>query len=384
MNSKLIHGGLLAILTLAAASCEKDPYGLPEDWTYQREVSSTTGIDQFSDPENIYTRNVKLVNAGIQGFTLIDENTVYYCQTSAQTIYFTKAEPSPGMNIQTLGGQMFFYGFSHGTNSAVEHTASGDYVWVGAYGKCDPTQSNTYWTNPVVGRVKFQAEKKIYSNECEEYYWLGKNITEIHPSIDAENGLVTFVHQDPEYASYRCFNVYKLSEARQAPVTTVTFRTTDAFKSHNLTSTEEVSVTLSVRDLTQVTPVAVIRFPKSNFGQGTNPTFYSWQGFDVHKDKLYYMDGEAKGTDIDQSYAYLTIFNFKSRVVERRTLVSVVQDATALLNAGISTTASLESEGCKVFNGKLYLGFSGKGCNVTGADANHWYTTIFRYNPSQK
>ncbi len=384
MKSKLIHAGILATLALGATSCEKDPYGLPEGWTYRREVSSTTGLDTFSDPENIYSRNVKMVNAGIQGFTLIDENTVYYCQTSGQTLYFTKAEPSPDLSIQTLGGQMFLYGFSHGTNSVVERTASGDYIWVGAYGKCNPGEGNTYWTNPVVGRVKFEAEKKIYSNECEEYYWLGKNMTEIHPSIDAENGLVSFVYQDPEYASYRCFNVYKLSEARQAPTRSVTFTTTDAFSSHNLTSTREVSVTITARDLTQVTPVTIIRFPKTNYGEGSNPNFYSWQGFDVHKDKLYYMDGGSKGGNLDKSYAYLTIFNFKSRVIERRTLVSVIQDDRALRDAGISTTASLESEGCKVYNGKLYLGFSGKGCNVSGADANHWYTTIFRYNPSQK
>ena len=324
------------------------------------------------------------MNTGIQGFSLVDENTVYYCQTTGQTMYFTKAQPSPGKDIQVLGGQMFFYGFSHGTNSSVERTASGDYVWVGAYGKCDPSQNNTYWGNPVVGRVKFEAEKKIYSNECEEYYWLGKNLTEVHPSIDPENGLLSFVYQDPEYASYRCFNVYKLSEARQAPVKSVTFRTTDAFQSHDLLSTNEVVVTLSVRDLSQLTPVAVIRFPKSNFGEGTDPTFYSWQGFDVHKDKLYYMDGQAKSEDLEKSYAYLTIFNFKSRVVERRTLVSVIQDDQALMEAGISTTASLESEGCKVYKGKLYLGFSGKGCNVAGAESNHWYTTIFRYAPSQK
>mgnify|MGYP000540369061 FL=1 len=217
-----------------------------------------------------------------------------------------------------------------------------------------------------------------------EYYYIG-DYTDLHPSIDAENDLLTINYGDSKNSSYRCFVIYKLSEAKKAPMTNVTITCTDGFQTDRPASTNPVSVVVRCHDLTTLTPVARPRFLKTGYG-ASGATYYDWQGYDVHKNRLYYTEGQSNYNLFGSfysgsSFAYVTVFDFEGNIVEERTQVAVVSDKDKLTQIGVSVFGSLEAEGIKVCKDKLYLGYTARG--ITADNTKH-YQNIFVFDPSSK
>ena len=217
-----------------------------------------------------------------------------------------------------------------------------------------------------------------------EYYYIG-DYTDLHPSIDAENDLLTINYGDSKNSSYRCFVIYKLSEAKKAPMTNVTITCTDGFQTDRPASTNPVSVVVRCHDLTTLTPVARPRFLKTGYG-ASGATYYDWQGYDVHKNRLYYAEGQSNYNLFGSfysgsSFAYVTVFDFEGNIVEERTQVAVVSDKDKLTQIGVSVFGTLEAEGIKVCKDKLYLGYTARGIT---ADKTKHYQNIFVFDPSSK
>lgn len=355
--------------------------GIPPPPTTQ---TSTTGIDKFST-ENIFSRNTYLLdNNAMQGFDIASDGSIWYTQSSTNKhqLNWVKAQPNKSTSILTANTEyMKLLYFGHGTNTAIEEVGSDTYLWVGAYGICNA--KGQYWTEKVIGRVKYQKGKTVKTDECNEYYYIG-DYTDMHPSIDIENDLLTINYGDKNNSQYRCFVIYKLSEAKKAPMTNVTITCTDGFKTNNPTSTNMIDVPVYCRDLTKLTPVARPKFRKTGYGKG-DATYYDWQGYDVYKDRLYYTEGQSNynlegsfHTD-GTSYAYVTVFDFEGKVVEERTQVAIVSDKKQLKDIGVSVFGALEAEGIKVHKGKLYLAYTARG--ITEEDIKH-YQNIFVFKPA--
>ena len=218
--------------------------------------SSTTGIDRFG-AANIFSRNTYLPNnTAMQGFNLDSDGSVWYTQLSSTNqaqLNWVRAQPNKGTGVQTENKDyMKLTYFGHGTNTALEEDGTDRYLWAGAYGVCNA--KGQYWNEKLVGRVKYVKGATVKTSECNDYYYIG-DYTDLHPSIDAENDLLTINYGDSKNSSYRCFVVYKLSEAKKAPMTNVTITCTDGFQTDRPASTNPVSVVVRCHDLTTLTPV---------------------------------------------------------------------------------------------------------------------------------
>ena len=137
--------------------------------------------------------------------------------------------------------------------------------------------------------------------------------------------------------------------------------------------------------LTTLTPVARPRFLKTGYG-ASGATYYDWQGYDVHKNRLYYAEGQSNYNLFGSfysgsSFAYVTVFDFEGNIVEERTQVAVVSDKDKLTQIGVSVFGTLEAEGIKVCKDKLYLGYTARG--ITADNTKH-YQNIFVFDPSSK
>ena len=348
--------------------------------------SSTTGIVRFG-AANIFSRNTYLPNnTAMQGFNLDSDGSVWYTQLSSTNqaqLNWVRAQPNKGIGVQTENKDyMKLTYFGHGTNTALEEDGTDRYLWAGAYGVCNA--KGQYWNEKLVGRVKYVKGATVKTSECNDYYYIG-DYTDLHPSIDAENDLLTINYGDSKNSSYRCFVVYKLSEAKKAPMTNVTITCTDGFQTDRPASTNPVSVVVRCHDLTTLTPVARPRFLKTGYG-ASGATYYDWQGYDVHKNRLYYTEGQSNYNLFGSfysgcSYAYVTVFDFEGNIVEERTQVAVVSDKDKLTEIGVSVFGTLEAEGIKVYKDKLYLGYTARG--IAADNTNH-YQNIFIFDPSSK
>lgn len=327
----------------------------------------TSGIDSF-DESNIFCRNQCLPgNYVLQGFNLDTDGSLWLTNTGPRDkIVLTHVNPDSSARLKkdNLGYMVFDY-FGHGTNTAVEEVGDDRYFWVGCFGSSN--KDGFYWTEKLIGRVKFTPGDTITPDKCDEYYYIGE-YDNMHPSIDKENDLLTINYSDAVNGAFRCFVVYRLSEARNAPLKDVTITCTDAFKSGDKRSLNKTDVTVKARDLTQLKPVARPKFLKSGYGK-EGDRYYAWQGYDVKGDRLYYMDGQSHLDGVrgdmltGHSKAYLTVFDLEGNVVEPRTEVQIAGDPEALAKYDMSYHWSMESEGVKVEGPYIYLGFGAIGAD---------------------
>ena len=348
--------------------------------------TSTTGVDKF-DESNIFCRNQCLPgNYVIQGFNFDSDGSIWMTNTGPRdkiVLTHVNPDPSPDLKKDNLGYMVFDY-FGHGTNTAMEEVGDDRYFWVGCFGSSN--KDGFYWTEKLVGRVKFVPGDTITPDKCDEYYYIGE-YDNMHPSIDKDNDLLTINYSDPVNGSFRCFVVYRLSEARNAPLKDVTITCTDAFKSGNKRSLNMTDITVPARDLTQIKPLARPKFLKTGYGK-QGDKYYAWQGYDVYGDRLYYCDGQCHldGRPGDMltghSKAYLTIFDLKGNVVEPRAEISIIGDPEALAKHDLTNFWSIESEGVKVDGKSMYLGFGAIGADKN--DPQRRTNHIFRYKMPSK
>lgn len=346
--------------------------------------TSTTGVDTFDEEVNVYSRNMDTpVNLPMQGFSLDSDGHIWYTQVSNkdhEQINVSRAMPNKSRAMASSKDDcMYLTYFGHGTNSAIEEVGNDRYVWAGCFGSCNA--KGQYWTERLIGRVKYAKGTTVPTDKCDEYYYIG-DYTNMHPSIDAENDLLSINYADDTNGAFRCFVVYRLSEAKNAPMRDVTIKCTDGFRTGDPHSTNPTTVTVKARDLTALTPIARPKFLKTGYG-APGERYYAWQGFDVKGDRLYYADGEANigrnggPWDTGSSRAYVTVFDLEGNVVEPRTEVFVIGNREAMSKAGLSDYWNMESEGLKVYGDSLYMGFGARGANAD--DPKHFTQFILKF-----
>lgn len=330
-------------------------------------TASTAGLDKYSEA-NIFSRNVELpVRVPMQGFSLDSDGSVWYTVLYDTELYISKGRPNKSAAVASAKTEfMKLTYFGHGTNTAIEEDGNDRYIWAGCYGTCN--SSGAYWTERLISRTKFVAGSVVPTDKCDDYYYIG-DYYNVQPTIDVEHDQLA-IQYDGSGGGTVNFVVYKLSEAKKAPMKTVEVKCTDGFLTGNNKSTTPVVTKVQVHDLTAIKPVASPKCPWKN-----NPalTYYPWQGYDVNGNRLYFVEG-AEGKP---SYAYLTVYDMSGRVVESRTRIKAVADKTFTNSMGISVSASMESEGVKVKNGKIYFGFSNRW--ITEGNSAY-YQTIFMYD----
>lgn len=382
MNCKLLFLNLLFVALSVNCNEPNDENSKKEEPSKQ----STAGFDQYTE-DNIFSRNVALsVNMPMQGFNLDSNGDVWYTMVSninRNEMFISKGKPNKTSTPKSVASdEMKLRYFGHGTNTALEEDGSDRYIWAGCYGSAN--QKGEYWGEKLVGRVKYVKGASVATNECNDYYYIG-DYTDMHPSIDAENDLLTINYNDNKNNSnYRCFVVYKLSEAKAAPLTTVEITCTDGFKTGNALSTTNTNVMVRAHDLTRLTPVATPKFLKQGYGAAKK--YYAWQGYDVCGDRLYYAEGEDNcgltGTFYSgTSYAYITVFDMTGKVVEERTQIMAIADKDWTAKMGMSVFGTFEAEGVKVKGDKIYLGFGARG--ITSEDTKY-YQNIFVYQKPKR
>lgn len=381
------HGLVFAALLLLL-SCGKDPAG--GERRPVKNYDSTTGIDQPMQESRIICRNIDLYkNTAMQGFHLdSDGKTVWYVQNYDQQLSWVKGwrDASPEVSKQNKEYMLLKY-FGHGTVTALEEVGSDRYLWVGAYGTPDESTRHWYFNEKVIGRVKFRPGSQVKTNECDEYYYIGE-FTNMHPSIDQENDLLTINYQDDSQTNRnrRCFVVYRLSEAKAAPVRTFPITCGDAFVTGVAKSRNIIPTTVDCHDLTGLEPVARFSFPKTGYGAGDDPKFYDWQGFDFHKDRLYYYEGQSNqsltgGLYGGESFVYVTVFDKTGMLIERRTRFALSGDKEAMTALQLSVFGYMEAEGIKVYGNRLYIGCCTRGRISTDLA---FYNNIFEFKASSR
>ncbi len=391
-TKKLNNAVLMSCCLLLLTNCSKSQGLEDQDGGQTKDVKSTTGITNFEAVSNIYSKNTFLLaNNVIQGFNLDSDGSIWYTQTAdggnKHQVNLVKSSQNISNDILTSNTDiMRLHYFGHATNTAMEEVGTDRYLWIGAYASA--REDGSYWGDKVVGRVKYEKGKTVKTNECAEYYYIGSSFSELHPSIDTDHDLLTINYNDPDpsNSSFRCFVVYKLSEAKKASMTNVSVTCTDGFETNNPASRNSKTYTVYCRDLTTLTPVARVKFRKTGYGPA-GATYYDWQGYDVYKNRLYYFEGQSNYNLVgsfyteDVSQSYVTVFDFQGNIVEERTRVEFVSNRNTLSEIGITKLGAMEAEGIKAYKGKLYLGYTSRG--ITEEDTKH-YQNIFRFNISSK
>lgn len=381
----------IALLALVAAltACGGDddgPTGGETGGTQTSNKASTAGFDKY-DESNIYSRNVKLkISLPMQGFSLDSDGNIWYTQTDGttkQNMYISKGMPNKGTSpVNAYSDIMTLTYCGHGTNTAIEEVGSDRYVWVGCFGSAN--SSGQYWTEKLIGRVKFEKGKTKCTDALDEYFYMGEGLTDMHPSIDAEHDQLTINYGGTGTGNDRCFKVYKLSEAKNAAKVNVEVSCTDGFRTGNPNSTNKTTIVVRAHDLTSIKPIAEPKFSKANYAP-SGTTYYAWQGFDVNGDRLYYAEGSDNygltGGFGTPSYAYITVFDMKGTIIEERTQIKAIADADWTSKMGMSVFGTFESEGVKVKGNKIYLGFGGR--YITDSNTTY-YQDILVYDKPTK
>lgn len=364
--SKYLKGML--ILTLAVSvggiSVEAKPKKEPKQKKEKITDPRLLTIVKMSKPvkeEQLVKKNVKLatVHRAVQGFDVTDNGaTFWYSQpgnigkqqpglTKVQENYIMRGSAKERMLLEYFGGA---------NSLAVEQAADGDYFWIGSNGtKFHGAYQPTY----TFSRIKFEAGKQV--NKCcdgETYYVGGERYC--YPAVNAEQDILAVATQKQGVVTIR---VYKLSEARSLPNTEVTLPTIK-WKGEVIGEEEEtVTRTVACKDLTKLDPLGQFTLAKPS-KDGGNPqkdvNFYSFRGFDVDKDYVYFVEGNHNKGDMKNgpSNAYVTVFDHSGSVVLPRRRIHVIGDQYMLDNWGIINTGYADIGGIKVKGNTAYIIFA--------------------------
>ena len=262
--------------------------------------------------------------------------------------------------------------FGHGSNLVLEECSDGDYLWIGSYGTQTKVENgNEYYTNNQA--VKFRATgttSPVSTEDCEDHFYI-PGMRNIHPSIDWTNRQIAFwcVGAKDGY-----FYVYDLDEVLAVPQTTVTLANKITRGGDNEPFPKETkSFDAIVHNLSSITPITVITLPSTGVvGTGGN------QGFELHAGRIYHYNGAGNSNDrVTPCTSIVTVFDFKGNVVARKQVMAVY-DMDALEECGITDSGFMESEGIKIYDGTLYIGYATKKLETDGK-ASLRYVTILKY-----
>lgn len=332
--------------------------------TIQLQVVSNEQVPNLDKPLGeaiIFNKGVQLVrNSVIQGFDMDSDDAIYYVQiagTDEHQLNIIKSSPYTGTPAKHYDSYMACSYFGHGTNIALEESGDDRYIWIGCYGSRD-SGTDSYSYSQTVARVKYEAGKVLTPAQCADQYYI-PGVRNIHPAIDAANDLIAFTSSGGDEKG-RWFRIYRLSEIKALPTSKVTLK---SIRYGGATSSDpEVTQTptVEVHDLNRLMPVGMFGVME-NSGGTEAVGYYSFQGFDVKGDRIYYYEGVGNENDGKvSSNACVTVFDFRGNILKLRTPVAAVSDMEALAANGITTTGYMEAEGIRVEDDRMYLGFASK------------------------
>ncbi len=302
--------------------------------------------------EMIYTKGHTLkTNSVMQSFDLCEDGTMFAAQVGAgktnHCVYVCKTRANADME-----SAMSLKYFGHASTVAVEADGGNHYIWVGSYGtRTNATTDFSYRLSQTVARVKYAAGREFLPADCPEHYWIPER-RNIHPAVDAANDQIAFWCQDN--ASRQYIYVYRLSEVKTLSPKTVQLTFSITTGGGNTTEPETSGKpTASVRDLSELRPVATVALPKGGEVGSVN-----MQGFDLKNGRLYYYEGQGNANDgTTPSTAWVSALGFDGTLAWREP-VAAIADLGHLASLGVTATGFMEPESLKFKDGALYLGFA--------------------------
>ena len=305
--------------------------------------------------EMIFSKGqVLAANSVMQSFDLCDDGTMFCAQIGAgktnHNIYVSKTRP----DAATVENTMTLKYFGHASTVVAEMDGSDYYIWIGSYGtRTNATTDFSYRYSQTVARVRYTPGREYLPADCAEHYWIPERCN-IHPALDAENDQIAFWCQDSGSRQY--IYVYRLSEVRAlAPKTTqLSFSITTG--AGNTSEPQETGKpTATVRDLSELTPVAMIVLPKGGAVGSVN-----MQGIELKNGRVYYYEGEGNDNNgAAASTAWVSLMDFNGTLAWREP-VAAITDLGSLSSFGLTATGYMEPESLKIKNGTMYLGFASK------------------------
>ena len=322
------------------------------------------GLDQPLSAFSIFSKAVhlKAPKNSFQSFDFDQSGNIYYAQmgvvngykdgeSKAYEMYIFKGLP----NTQVVDHYMTLNYIGHMSNIAVEQDNGTTYVWVNSNATRNP--GGGYGNAQSVSRVKYE-DGKVYTEGYagESFFFPGK--TALQPAIDKANDLLCI---NTTSGSDRYFYVFKLSEAMALPVKDFTV-TVNIGGLEAGTSLHSVTRTVPGRDLGALTPVGQFIVHKGS-NQQEDVNSFPLQGFDIDGPFIYFQEGLGYDvtTEGKPSQAYVTVFDLEGHIVGSRTKVTAIQDADALVQAGLSNSSGyMEPEGIKIKGNQIYLGYASR------------------------
>lgn len=352
-------------LIFLAISCKGQEVKIKkEEDTAQKEL-----LNNLRTPLNknlIYSQSVSLIrNSVIQSFDVDSKGTIFYDQLGgalAHVVFTMRALPN-----QPVFDNMQFKYIGHGTNMAIEESDNDRYIWINSIGT--KKSDGSYGSNLTFSRVKYVPGSIIEHYGGETYYLPGK--TNIHPAIDQKNDLLAVTTSGA--GQPRSFYIYRLSEARKLPETTITMPSVKFGGEEKDVPEQTIRHTLKIKDLSKLTPLASFDIKPKTTANELN--YYAFQGFDIAGENIYFYEGEGNGNKIENgpSNAFVTILDYKGNITSNRTKVEAISNIENLKHHDITDTGYMEAEGIKVKNGILYLGFASRGTDDKRKANIFWY-----------
>lgn len=328
----------LLLLSYTSLACAKN--NDPKE--KQQKIDVAEAIKQPLTEKIIFSKNADLPdNAIMQGFDLDANNNIFYSHvTEKYKVRVSRGKPNEAPeDFMTL----LYYG--HSTNIALEKEGSDNYIWIGNFATRYP--NGDYWQERVVSRVKYSPGKTLKNFDAEDNYYIGQ-YRHLTPTIDIENDLLAISYADEQKPGRNCFVVYRLSEAKALPLSIVRLMEL-SYGGTDEDPDEKLAPEVQVHDLTRIKPLARFNIPN---------TPLPWQGFDIHKDRLYYYEGEGgPNNGLVSGKAFISIFDFDGKPLTERTEIGALSSLEALKKLNITSTGYMEAEGIKVRRGVLYIGF---------------------------
>lgn len=323
-------------------------------------------------------------NSVMQSFVLPGDGTLYAVQVAASGTKYklNLTRRDLGSNDNKTRMQLSYFG--HGSNIDFERKADGtDYIWLGSYG------TNTYYKraapdnvhiteSQTITRVRYEAGRDLRPEDLEEHWYI-PGAWNVHPSIDWERRQIA-VFGYLSNPSRGFFRVYDLDEALALPKKEVTLARQIVRGPGDDYPLTPQSYQATVHDLSDLTPLADISLTSDawsgwpyNFGTGDN------QGFLLHAGRIYHFHGGGNdGNPSEAVESVVTVFDFSGKILGQHRVMAVAS-IPDLAAAGLTDYGFMESEGIKICDGSLCLGYATK---KTGD--NHRYVTILQYPLSRK
>ncbi len=312
-------------------------------------------------PSQIVANSLRLTtdHRAVQSFEVDKNGNFWFMQPG------NIAKKQPGLtkiheSYLTKGGRggdwMKFLYFNNAQGLSIEHAADGDYAWIGSNGS--KTKSGAYGNSRTISRVPIHNKQTLDGGYAGDTFFVGGTYN--IPAVDAENDILAIYTYGKGTITIR---TWALSEALALPDAEVKFKV--IVKGELVGEEEETQArTIKCKDLRMLDPLSemtISKPDKENGNPGKDIFYYSFRGFDVDKDYIYFVEGahnkgNFKGNG--PSKAYITVFTHDGSIVLPRRPINIIGDQYLLESLGIVPTGYADVCGVQVKGDKAYVAFS--------------------------